>query len=74
MAKSEHKEKPLISVAIILVAIILALSLGQITTMKSLEYGLLDYRFKLRGSLDVSDSPIVILAIDDQSDESTPHR
>ncbi|MCK4753609.1 MAG: CHASE2 domain-containing protein, partial [Calditrichia bacterium] len=34
----------------------------------------LDYRFKMRGSIDISDSPIVILAIDDQSDESTPAR
>jgi len=74
MAQSKHKEKPLISLGIGLIAIILAVILGSIPTMINLEYDLLDYRFKIRGVEDVSQSPIVILAIDDQSDESTPHR
>ena len=72
--KSKHKEKPLISLTIGLGAIIVALIIGATTTFISLEHDLLDYRFKLRGSLDISESPIVILAIDDQSDESTPAR
>jgi len=70
----KHKEKPLYSLLISIVAILLALILGQTTTFLSLEHDLLDYRFKMRGSADISDSPIVILAIDDQSDESTPAR
>jgi len=74
MPKKKHKEKPIISIAITIGSIIMALFLGQMTTFLSLENDLLDYRFKLRGQLDISESPIVILAIDDQSDESTPHR
>jgi adenylate cyclase len=72
--KQKHKEKPLYSFLISLAAILIALLIGQTTTFVSLEYDLLDYRFKMRGSIDISDSPIVILAIDDQSDESTPAR
>ena len=53
---------------------LLALIIANIDVFRSLELDFLDYRFKLRGSLDISDSPIVIVAIDDQSDESTPHR
>ena len=72
--KQKHKEKALVSLFIGIGAILFALLLGQTTTLLSLEHDLLDYRFKLRGMLDISDSPIVILAIDDQSDESTPKR
>jgi adenylate cyclase len=72
--KHKSKEKPLISISIALGAILLALLIGQTTTFISLEHDLLDYRFKLRGGLDTKDTPIVILAIDDQSDESTPAR
>ena len=76
MAEKEqkHKEKFLYSFLISVIAIILALVIGQTTTFSSLELDLLDYRFKMRGSTDISDSPIIILAIDDQSDESTPSR
>ncbi len=74
MAATKYKEKPLVSLFIGIVAILFALLLGQTTTFLSLEHDLLDYRFKLRGNLDISESPIVILAIDDQSDESTPKR
>jgi len=72
--KHKHKEKLLYSLLISVVAILLALVIGQTTTFVSLEHDLLDYRFKMRGSLDISESPIIILAIDDQSDESTPAR
>ena len=72
--KDQHKEKPLYSFFISLAAIVVALIIGQTTTFQSLEHDLLDYRFKIRGNLDISESPIVILAIDDQSDESTPAR
>jgi len=74
MKKFKHKENALISISIALAAIIISLFLAQITTFRNLELDLLDYRFNIRGPLDVSNSPIVILAIDDQSDGSTPHR
>jgi adenylate cyclase len=48
--------------------------IGQLTPLLNLELNLLDYRFKIRGTQSVVKSPIVILAIDDQSDESTPAR
>ena len=72
MARKKHKLNPMLSLMIGLGAIILALIVGQIPTLLTLELDLLDYRFKLRGSLDIADSPIVIVTIDDQSDESTP--
>ena len=72
MGKVKHKSNPLISFAIGIGTIIFAIIIGQIPTLLTLELDLLDYRFKLRGPLDISDSPIVIVTIDDQSDESTP--
>ena len=72
--KHKHIEKLLVSFSVAVGAILLAVFIGQTTTFISLEHDLLDYRFKLRGDLDISDSPIIILAIDDQSDESTPAR
>lgn len=74
MAKKKHHPKPLISLIIAILAIFLALFIGNIPTIASLELEFTDFRFKLRGPLDVSDSPIIILAIDDQSDESTAER
>ena len=70
----KHKEKPIVSFTVAIIAILIALFVGQSTTFISLEHDLLDYRFKLRGPLDISESPVLILAIDDQSDESTPSR
>ena len=74
MEKSKHKEKVSISLLIVFGTILLALIIGSMTTFLSLELDLIDFRFKIRGPLNVEDSPIIILAIDDQSDESTPHR
>jgi len=75
MATSKkHQANLLISLLIVSVTIVLALVIGEMTTFANLELNLLDYRFKMRGARDVTDSPVVLLAIDDQSDESTPHR
>ncbi len=74
MAKKKHHPKPIISLIIAISTIFFALFIANIPTIISLELDFLDLRFKLRGPLDISDSPIVILAIDDQSDESTPNR
>ncbi len=74
MKKKRHKEKPLISLLIAIGCVLLALLFSQTPAMIDVEYNLRDYRFQLRGPLNIEDSPIVILAIDDQSDESTPSR
>jgi adenylate cyclase len=72
--KKRHETKWYITLLIIFGALLLSVLIGYLPTLISLEYDLLDYRFQLRGQQDVSDSPIVILALDDQSDESTPER
>ncbi len=77
MAKSQkYNARPFTSLLIVVGAILLAVIIGQLTPLLNLELNLLDYRFKIRGTQtrSVADSPIVILAIDDQSDESTPAR
>jgi adenylate cyclase len=75
MAKSQrYNARPVNSLLIVAGAVLLALIIGQLTPLENLELSLLDYRFKIRGTQSVVKSPIVILAIDDQSDESTPAR
>ncbi len=74
MAQKKHQANIFISLAITLGVILLSLIISRISTALDLENDLLDYRFTMRGALDISESPIVILAIDNQSDESTPHR
>lgn len=44
------------------------------TVFQTLELKILDMRFNLRGVQSPDDSPVVIIGIDDQSDESTPER
>jgi adenylate cyclase len=74
MAKKKHHPKPWVSLLIGIGTISIALFVANIPTIASLELSFLDFRFQIRGPLDVSESPIIILAIDDQSDESTPAR
>jgi adenylate cyclase len=75
MEKSKkHKARPFISLLILVGAVLLALIIGQMPTLVDMELNLLDYRFKIRGTQNIAHSPIIILAIDDQSDESTPAR
>jgi len=74
MAKKKHQPKLIISVLIGIFTIAIALFVANIPTIASLELSFLDFRFQMRGPLDVSESPVIILAIDDQSDESTPDR
>jgi adenylate cyclase len=74
MAKKKHQPKLVVSILIGIVAIAIALFVANIPTIASLELSFLDFRFQMRGPLDVSESPVIILAIDDQSDESTPDR
>jgi len=74
MAKKKHHPKLLVSLLIGLGTIAIALFVANIPTIASLELNFLDFRFQIRGPLDITESPVIILAIDDQSDESTPDR
>ena len=74
MARLRYTPKPVISILIAMGALVFAYILANVDAVRLLELDFLDYRFRLRGALDVSESPIVILAVDDQSDESTPER
>ena len=74
MAQKKHKANIIISLAITIGVVIFSLVISRVNTALDLENDLLDYRFSMRGPLDISESPIIILAIDNQSDESTPHR
>jgi adenylate cyclase len=60
----------LITLAAVCVAMLIAAS----EPVRSLELDLRDYRFRLRGPLNIDNSPILILALDDQSDDSVPGR
>ena len=70
--KPEPKRKIIFS--LFLLSIVLAYLLSFSSIFQSLELKFLDFRFHLRGPLPITDSPIVIVAIDDQSDLSTPYR
>jgi adenylate cyclase len=74
MLKKKYKEKRLVTGSIVIGTLFLATIIGYFPTIIDIERNLIDYRFIVRGNLDVSQSPIVIVAIDDQSDESTPER
>lgn len=72
--KKSNISEGLIAFGISLAAVIVAVFLASTTTFRTLELKSLDMRFGLRGPVEVPDNPIVIVKIDDQSDESTPHR
>ncbi len=72
--KSDSKTKFWAVSGIIILALIMALTIGYMDSFQTLELRLIDLRFTLRGPEEIEDSPIVIIAIDDQSDESTSHR
>ncbi len=74
MAKAKGKTSFWVAIVISLVAILLAYMLSFTNTINSLELKLVDMRFDIRGPLDIEDSPVVIVKIDDQSDESVQHR
>ena len=74
MKTSRTKTKLWISLLIVLGSILISVFLSYSTLFKTLELKLLDLNFAIRGPVSVEDSPIVIVAIDDQSDEATPHR
>lgn len=74
MKSSRVKTKFWVSLLIALAAMSIAVFLSYSDIFRTIELKILDLSFSLRGSVPIQDSPIVIIAIDDQSDESTPHR
>ena len=60
--------------AIIVLTFFLTLTVQVIPALRALELKTIDWRFQWRGPLPVSDSPIVLVTIDDQSWESLPER
>ncbi|GAB4365421.1 MAG: adenylate/guanylate cyclase domain-containing protein [Calditrichia bacterium] len=59
---------------IILVIFIVTLTLRLIPVLNTLELKTIDWRFRWRGPVEVKDSPIVLVTIDDQSFDSLPDR
>ena len=74
METKRYKPSLLTGILILLGTLVFSLIVSNTDIFRSLELDFLDQRFRLRGALDVSESPIVILAIDDQTDASTPDR
>jgi len=74
MESGKPKAKTYVYGLIFFGAILIAIMLSNLVILQTLELKSLDWRFELRGPRPVDDLPIVILAIDDQSDESTPSR
>lgn len=74
MELTKPKARLWVTISITITSIFLAVILGFIPVFETLELKLVDFRFSIRGPLPVEESPIVIIAIDDQSDASTPDR
>ncbi|MGH1366227.1 MAG: CHASE2 domain-containing protein [Calditrichia bacterium] len=70
------KFRKLITLVLIVPAVLVISFLLRktIPTLDSLELKTVDWRFEWRGVEDLSDSPVVIVAIDDQSFEALPER
>ncbi len=74
MKLEKPKSKPVVMALIALGAFLVAFILSYVSVFVNLELKTVDARFSLRGPLEVKEAPVVIISIDDQSDESTPDR
>ncbi len=74
MKLEKPKSKPIVMALIALGAFAFAFIFSYVSIFVNLELKMVDGRFRLRGPLEMDDSPVVIVSIDDQSDESTPDR
>ncbi len=74
MKLEKPKSKPFVIALIALGAFAFAFIFSYVSIFVNLELKMVDARFSLRGPLEMEDSPVVIISIDDQSDESTPDR
>jgi adenylate cyclase len=68
------KAKPLVLVIISMVVFILSIALSQIGIFQNLELKTIDWRFEWRGPLNIEDSPVVLITIDDESFDILPER
>jgi len=73
MKISKAELRPSVVATLAVAAVLFALILSYTSTFETLELKLIDWRFSLRGPLPGQDTSIVIITIDDQSDESTTH-
>ncbi len=74
MKFSKPRPKPGIIAGLVLISLLLSYLLNVTSLFQTVELKTLDLRFSMRGPLPLKNSPIVILAIDNQSDLSTPYR
>ncbi len=74
MQFNKPKARKSIISLLLISSILVAYLLGEASLFQSFELKLLDLRFQMRGRLPLNKSPVVILAIDNQSDLSTPAR
>jgi len=74
MKLSKPTPKNYIIALIFFFTLLLAVLLNNLAIFQTLELKSLDWRFSFRGAEPANELPVVILAIDDQSDESTPAR
>ncbi len=74
MAKKEKKTSVWVVIFISFISILLAYFLSFTNALNTLELKLLDMRFGLIEAANLQDSPIVIIKIDDQSDETVIDR
>lgn len=62
------------SLSIVIISSLVVIIISELDFFKNLEFKTLDLRFAIRGTKDLGDSPIAIVAIDDQSLLSLPHK
>ncbi len=75
MAKSKKKQNRILSVVLITIGVFIAsFILMRIKPIQILELKHTDQLFEWRGPLDVSDSPIVLVAISQKADEEIPEK
>lgn len=76
MAKSAKKKANFIlqNIGIALVSLIIAISIWQIPLTRNAELKVDDYLMEKRGALDVSASPIVMVALSDEADREIPEK
>ena len=74
MKIQKPKSRYWILILIALFSILIAEILQFTSIFQTIELKLLDMRFSMRGTQAQENPPVVIIGIDDQSDESTPDR
>jgi len=68
------KAKPLVLLIISMVVFILSIALSRIDVVQNIELKTIDWRFEWRGPLNIDNSPVVLVTIDDESFDILPER